>query len=88
MMYRLFWTSYSTCQLISSRPFIFSLQFIGWQEVPRPSSRTEIVSAMRRIRVSRERGTEEKRVDGFTTPKDPIIPHRTKPKETSISVAK
>ncbi|XP_059613529.1 capon-like protein isoform X2 [Phlebotomus argentipes] len=28
----------------------FQAKFIGWQEVPRPSSKTEIVQAMRRIR--------------------------------------
>lgn len=27
-------------------------QLIGWREVPRPNSRSEIVQAMRRIRVS------------------------------------
>lgn len=37
------------------KSFSFSFilfQLIGWQEVPRPNSRSEIVQAMRRIRVS------------------------------------
>lgn len=33
--------------------FLILFQLIGWQEVPRPNSRTEIVQAMRRIRVSK-----------------------------------
>lgn len=37
--------------VISSFRFIY-FQLIGWQEVPRPNSRSEIVQAMRRIRVS------------------------------------
>lgn len=37
-------------QLLSSLFYLF--QLIGWQDVQRPNSRTEIVQAMRRIRVS------------------------------------
>lgn len=40
--------SVNLCQNI----LILLFQLIGWQEVPRPNSRTEIVQAMRRIRVS------------------------------------
>lgn len=41
-----------TCVLTS----LFSPQYVGSLDVPRPNSRVEIVAAMRRIRVSAGRG--------------------------------
>jgi hypothetical protein len=40
------------CALSDVTPFFCLLQYIGTLDVPRPTSRVEIVAAMRRIRVS------------------------------------
>lgn len=47
----IFSIEYCINELVFSFLPSMTLQFIGWQEVPRPTSRTEIVHAMRRIRV-------------------------------------
>ena len=50
ILIRILYFNNSYCSL----SFVFLLQYIGTLDVPRPSSRVEIVAAMRRIRVSQK----------------------------------
>lgn len=43
------------------RGIVFHAKFIGSMEVPRPTSRVEIVAAMRRIRVIRVQGQRDQK---------------------------